>query len=396
MRFDVARLLQPLPLERFLATAWQNRALALRRGNPAFYHDLMDLADVDELFTGATLRPTQVRLLRDGKEASAAAAVTGAGTADPFVDAERLLRHLRDGFTVSVLALHRSHPAILGLCRSLEDVFRCPVQANLFVTPAEARGLDRHYDTHDVFVMQLQGSKHWRIFAPVLELPLKTQPFREESHDPQAAPIEDTTLERGDLLYLPRGFPHEARSLDLSVHLTVGLKVITLAELAQHVLGAAAERDPRWRRSLPVGAFGAGFELAHLRAELRSLLEESAEGRSLEVGLDRIAAQLALDATPQLRGHLLDLVALDDELDVDAVIRRRGGLSFQLRRGERELHLLFHGKRLPFALEEAEALLYVAREPRPFRASAVPGFEEESARLDFVRRLIREGFLTWA
>jgi hypothetical protein len=90
------------------------------------------------------------------------------------------------------------------------------------------------------------------------------------------------------------------------------------------------------------------------------------------------------------------LVALDGELDADAVVRRRGGLSFQLRRGDRALELLFHGKRLQFAIEQAEALLFVAREPRPFRASAVPGFEDDEAQLDFVRRLMREGFLTFA
>jgi hypothetical protein len=46
------------------------------------------------------VRPTQIRLLRDGKAADAAAAVTGAGTPDPFVDAERLLRHLRRAATL--------------------------------------------------------------------------------------------------------------------------------------------------------------------------------------------------------------------------------------------------------------------------------------------------------
>jgi ribosomal protein L16 Arg81 hydroxylase len=395
MRFDAGRLLTPLDLGHFLATAWEKRVLALRRGDPAFYRELLDLADVDELLAGATLRPTQIRLVRDGRSADVSTVVAGAGTPDPFVDAERLLRQLREGYTISVLALHRSHPTILALCRSLEDVLRCPVQANLFVTPAEARGLDRHYDTHDVFVLQIQGSKRWRVFAPGLELPLKTQPYRPESGDADAAPIEDTTIEAGDLLYLPRGFPHEARSLDLSVHLTVGIKVITVYQLALHALGAAAESDVRWRRSLPLGAFAPGAEHSTLGAELAALLAGAAQGKSLESGLDRVAAQLALDATPQLRGHLLDLVALDGELDEDAVVRRRGGLSFQLRRGEGGILLLFHGKRLRFGTEESDAILYVAREPRPFRVCAVPGFEEESTRLDFVRRLIREGFLTW-
>jgi hypothetical protein len=395
MRFDAAHLLTPLPLGQFLSTAWEKRVLALRRGDPAFYRDLLDLADVDEILAGTALRATQVRLLRDGQSADVSTVVAGAGSQDPFVDPERLLRRLREGYTISVLALHRSHPTVLALCRSLEDVLRCPVQANLFVTPAEARGLERHYDTHDAFVLQLQGRKHWRVFAPGLELPLKTQPYRSENHNAAATPIEDTTIETGDLLYMPRGFPHEARSLDLSVHLTVGIKVVTLHQLAQHALDAAAESDVRWRRSLPIGAFGPEAQRSALGAELTALLTSAGEGKSLESALDRLGAGLALEATPQLRGHLLDLVALDGGLDDDAVVRRRGGLSFQLRRGEREILLLFHGKRLRFGMDQSDAILYVAREPRPFRVSAVPGFEGESARLEFVRRLIREGFLTW-
>src|SRR5262249_43855236 len=109
-----------------------------------------------------------------------------------------------------------------------------------------------HYDTHDVFVLQLKGRKHWTIYDAPVTLPLKHQ-----KSDWIARPdsvTEDRVLAPGDLLYLPRGFLHQAVSLDeSSLHLTVGVNSITWGEV---ILAAVQERldsDPRFRASLPPG-----------------------------------------------------------------------------------------------------------------------------------------------
>ena len=35
------------------------------------------------------------------------------------------------------------------------------MQINAYITPPENQGFAAHYDTHDVFVLQVSGSKRW-------------------------------------------------------------------------------------------------------------------------------------------------------------------------------------------------------------------------------------------
>ena len=58
--------------------------------------------------------------------------------------------------------LEGSLPSLIDLCRSMEREFSCRFQCNIYVTPGgSAQGLKTHYDTHDVFVLQIEGTKHW-------------------------------------------------------------------------------------------------------------------------------------------------------------------------------------------------------------------------------------------
>ena len=72
--------------------------------------------------------------------------------------------------------------AIFGDLR-LEQVLEHPVQANAYFTPRDSQGLAVHHDTHDVFVLQLAGTKAWTIHEPVLADPLPSQPWKGTAAD---------------------------------------------------------------------------------------------------------------------------------------------------------------------------------------------------------------------
>ena len=127
------------------------------------------------------------------------------------------------------------------------------MQANAYVTPPQSQGFDDHYDVHDVFVLQVEGEKRWRIHAPVHEAPLRDQPWtdrraRRRRRGRAPEPLIDVVLRPGDCLYLPRGFLHAATALGaVSTHLTLGVHTWTRHALAEQVLDAGA-RDARRRR----------------------------------------------------------------------------------------------------------------------------------------------------
>ena len=170
-------------------------------------------------------------------------AFTGLALPDRVAD-----EHAR-GATLVLQALHLHwRPAAL-YCRGLEQRLGFPVQANAYLTPASAQGFAVHHDTHDVFVLQVSGSKRWRIYAPLLELPLKHQRWSPALGDP-GEPVQDVTLRPGDTLYVPRGWPHEAVTDRAdSLHLTIGLHPPTRLDALRAALDACRD-DVEFRRTL--------------------------------------------------------------------------------------------------------------------------------------------------
>ena len=205
---------------------------------------LLGIDDVDALLSRRGMRAPFVRVAKEGRTLADAdftrGGGVGAGVRDQ-VDDTALLRLFADGHTIVLQGLHRTHPPVLALAQELAADLGHPVQANAYVTPAANRGFAAHYDVHDVFVLQTEGTKRWSLHAPVHEHPLRDQPLQDRrSQVEQAAATEpylDVTLEPGDVLYVPRGWLHSATALGgVSVHLTIGVHVWHRHHLAEAVL----------------------------------------------------------------------------------------------------------------------------------------------------------------
>jgi bifunctional lysine-specific demethylase and histidyl-hydroxylase NO66 len=106
-----------------------------------------------------------------------------------------------------------------------------------------------------VFVIQILGSKSWRIGTPAMEFPLPFQE-RQKGGPDIADACHKLVLHPHDVLYVPRGVLHDAVSeAELSCHITVGLHPKTYLDLILTAVTIAADRDPRFRKYLPPGSF---------------------------------------------------------------------------------------------------------------------------------------------
>jgi ribosomal protein L16 Arg81 hydroxylase len=83
-----------------------------------------------------------------------------------LADPGLVYEHFYAGATIVLQSLHRFWPPLARLSRDLELALTHPVQVNAYVTPPASRGLGVHHDTHDVFVLQVHGRKHWDVHAP--------------------------------------------------------------------------------------------------------------------------------------------------------------------------------------------------------------------------------------
>jgi hypothetical protein len=138
------------------------------------------------------------------------------------VDVPVLHERLRDGATLILDAVNEFGGPLQKLCAGLADEFAASSQANLYACWGASQGFDVHWDDHDVFVIQLEGAKRWRLYGSTRAAPLRRD--LGEEHPRPAEPLEETVLRAGDMLYLPRGYWHAAVGLgEPSLHITVGL-----------------------------------------------------------------------------------------------------------------------------------------------------------------------------
>ncbi|XP_073272742.1 uncharacterized protein [Primulina huaijiensis] len=145
-----------------------------------------------------------------------------------------------DGYSIALRGMELHFQTIASIADGLASLFGQPsAGVNLYLTPNNSQGLVRHSDDHCVFVCQLIGVKKWTIFPRLdHQLPRLYEPL-DIPHDLQAeSQITDVCqqflLKEGDVLYIPRGFPHEARTLEdeefnnpieFSLHLTLAIEI---------------------------------------------------------------------------------------------------------------------------------------------------------------------------
>jgi ribosomal protein L16 Arg81 hydroxylase len=376
--------LAPVDTPRFFADHWDRRPLVVDRDDPERFLHILGPRDVERLVCETGLRTPAFRLVKDGAGLPPADYTEDIpwrpGSFSGTAVVERMADEFARGATLVLQALHLHWSPAALYCRALEASLGCPVQANAYLTPSSARGFAVHHDTHDVFVLQVSGRKRWRLYEPVLELPLKHQRWTPELGGP-GPPIDDLRLEAGQTLYLPRGWPHEATtSEEESLHLTIGVHPTTRIDALRMALDSCAD-DPDFRRALsPAGSLPP------------DLLERLAGRLAPDEVARRARRRFVASRRPILPDQLDELRHLD-RLTPSTPVERRPTVIVELEQADGAVALVFEGKEVRFPAKAAPAVRAIVGLDHPFTAGDLPGRLDEAGRLVLVRRLVREGLL---
>jgi ribosomal protein L16 Arg81 hydroxylase len=254
--FDFTALIAPASPELFFNEYWERQPIHLSRGNADYYDSVLTNGDLERIISAADLRYPAIQLARNGSylapEAYTKNIKHGSESFNGVPDLGQIQSEYRAGSTVVLPALQRTWQPLRELCATLEGYFSHAVHANAYLTPGDSPGFTPHYDTHEVFVLQIAGSKRWRLFEPPVTLPHRTQPFTPIGYV-LPAPILELDLKAGDLLYLPRGYVHAAETVGgHSAHVTIGITVYTWVDLVAE-LAASASEIAGFRTALPPG-----------------------------------------------------------------------------------------------------------------------------------------------
>ena len=139
------------------------------------------------------------------------------------LDAQSLTEVTENGYTIIINGINKSLPLLEDICLYLSKYLNCSVQANAYFTPPKSTALPIHFDTHDVLVYQVLGTKDWKTWDKNF-LPNSDLNEHIALSEQTLKPFFFTQLKKGDWMYLPSGLLHQASTSKVnSLHITFGL-----------------------------------------------------------------------------------------------------------------------------------------------------------------------------
>jgi ribosomal protein L16 Arg81 hydroxylase len=274
----------------------------------------------------------------------------------------------------------------------LTDALSHDVGVNVYFTPPSAQGFSAHADGHDVFLLQIAGRKSWRVYPPVIRLPLEDQHVPVEAEDLRVCLLE-ATVEPGHVLYIPRGFLHEGLAEDrASFHLTIGIHPVRMADIVQEAVEIAAERDERLRESVPLQAFAHGSFSPQLATKLVEILAALGQADVAQETLTLLGERKVADSRPAPDSHFAAIDAARS-LGLNTVVRRRHGLDCTVRSADGRATIDFGFNSVVGPDSIREALGYISSNVE-FRVAELPDELSDQSKIVLARRLIHEGLLT--
>lgn len=251
-------MIAPYNPEEFLKRVWEKKPLHIARKKPNYYKELITTPMIDEM-----LRKENIQFTKNIDITSYVNSERHTHNPEGRAHPHLVWDFYLNGCSIRLLNPQTYMPELHSMNATLQEFFHSFVGANAYLTPPDSQGFAPHYDDIEAFVLQTEGKKRWRIYKPLSDngvLPRVSSKNFEQNEIGE--PILEVTLEAGDMLYFPRGYIHQAVTVDgeHSLHVTVSMyQNHSFADLFEKMLlpalHFAAEEEISLRRGLPFDLF---------------------------------------------------------------------------------------------------------------------------------------------
>jgi ribosomal protein L16 Arg81 hydroxylase len=221
-------ILAPTPASVFLAESWRQRALFVP-GSREKFDGFFTWARLNTLMNGLNAQlctravdPRRLQLVTAGVRVDLRDLMIADPTAQAWVFSHgEIIQRCRRGDTLALNHLQIDHPPAADVAAAFRAQFHSFANVNAIASLcAGIQGFNRHADNMDVFVLQVEGQKRWRVYWP--------------TDAETGSPYFEGILSRGDVLYVPYQHPHEAVAHgEASLHITVSVLPTTAATISE-------------------------------------------------------------------------------------------------------------------------------------------------------------------
>ena len=320
--------------QEFLKEYWQKKPLLIKQG----FRDFEDPLDANELAGLAMEESIESRIITNQNNDWQA-------HHGPFEDFELLTEQHS---TLLVQAVDHWHPDAAQILEPFRFIPNWRIDDLMISYSTPGGGVGPHLDQYDVFIIQGEGKRHWRVGMPDSNLKQFAQ-NKSLLQVEQFPAVIDCILEPGDILYIPPGCPHEGYAVENAINYSVGFRAPNqqdlLSSFADYVIdkevGNTRYSDPLLETRESKGLLS-NSETDKVKQLLASLLQDDALFKSW-LGQTTSEPKHEMDLMPPEDLYTPDQVAqLIDESE--EVFERLGGTRAIYQHTDNELILSVNGQ----------------------------------------------------
>lgn len=235
--FGLKHIISPHGPDAFLDRYWGQTALHIP-GPDNKFDGLFGWDDINHALAHGRLKYPDVKLVFDKQ-----------GLPPDALD--ELETWLRRGATLVIDHVQLFDAVVDQFASTLARDLNTRVNINCYVSWPAKQGFDVHFDRHDVFIVQVDGRKAWKVAPPSHSWPVE-QELISVTAPADLQPYVECSLGRGDVLYIPRGHWHYAIAETPSIHLTVGPVPVTGVDVLSWLTAHLTATDDSFRKGIPL------------------------------------------------------------------------------------------------------------------------------------------------
>lgn len=332
--------------QEFLSQYWQKKPLLIKQG----FTNFQDPLDASELAGLAMEDSIESRIVTNHNDQWQA-------HQGPFENFSLLSdKHA----TLLVQAVDHWHPQAAQLLEPFRFIPNWRIDDLMISYSTPQGGVGPHLDQYDVFIIQGEGKRHWRVGLPDPSLKQFAQNKSLLQVEPFIA-IIDCILEPGDILYIPPGCPHEGYAVENAINYSVGFRAPNqqdlLSSFADYIIDTENGQQRYTDQALTLrnskGELTDG-EANKIKTLLHSLLENDALFKQW-LGTTLSQPKHEMDLAPEEEPYTVEQVS-DILCHEPLIFERLGGTRAIYQHCNDKLLLSINGENYPVSLHDFEAV----------------------------------------
>jgi len=329
----------------FLNQYWQKKPLLIKRG----FSDFKDPLDANELAGLAMEDSIESRIITNHNQ-------QWQSHQGPFEDFEILTD---EHATLLVQAVDHWHPEAAQLLEPFRFIPNWRIDDLMISYSTPGGGVGPHLDQYDVFIIQGEGKRHWRVGLPDASLKQFAQNKSLLQVEAFTAVI-DCVLEPGDILYIPPGCPHEGYAIENALNYSVGFRAPNqqdlLSSFADHIIDTESGQKRYTDHTLALR--DSKGELTQSEVDkVKTLMQALIENDSLfKNWLGNTLSQPKHDMDLAPEENPFSTAEIMQQLDSDMTFERIGGTRAIYQCIGDKLLLSVNGENYPLPLSDLEAV----------------------------------------